>query len=103
MSAKNYHIIVAFDVDGTLIDIKNDTPRYEIIQLLHSFQKLGCRVYVWSGGGVDYAARWCERLGITGIAVVAKGTDIDADITFDDMDLDFRNTERSLGKVNIQV
>jgi hydroxymethylpyrimidine pyrophosphatase-like HAD family hydrolase len=106
----NSNITVAFDVDGTLIyqtgdkgmpGSIEDTPRYDVIQLFHTFQKLGCQMFIWSGGGVPYATRWMEKLGLQA-TVVEKGS-FKPDITFDDLDLDMRDRERSLGRVNVQV
>lgn len=106
----NSNVKIAWDVDGTLIyqDGKKgmpgsleDTPRYDVIALFHAFQKLGCDMYIWSGGGIDYAKRWAEKLGLEA-KIVMKGS-FKPDITFDDMDLDLRERERSLGRVNIQV
>jgi hypothetical protein len=54
---------VFFDVDGTLIwpeGVLNripDTPRYAVIDMYRSFIKFGCKIYIWSGGGIDYATR----------------------------------------------
>ena len=92
---------VAFDVDGTLIweeghlDHIPDSPKYSIYYLLHTLQKCkDVEIIVWSGGGTDYAERWCEKLGITA-RVIPKGSEL-VDIAFDDMEV-------KLGKVNIQV
>jgi hypothetical protein len=41
-------------------------------------------MYIWSGGGVDYATRWRDKLGLTAI-VVEKGS-FTPDIAFDDED-----------------
>lgn len=91
-------ICVSFDVDGTLIHQigeKEDTPRYEIIALLHFFVNNGDEVYVWSGSGIDYAMRWCKKLGLNGITIIEKGS-LKPDVVFDD-------EEVKLGKVNIKV
>lgn len=56
---------VAFDVDGTLITTgKNPKKRKEVLRLLYAFHKLGYEIWVHSGGGVLYAKRWVEYLGI---------------------------------------
>lgn len=97
-------MIVAFDVDGTLIHQDSDlcdTPRYDVIQLYKLLESFGCTMYIWSGGGVDYAKRWAEKLGLNG-TVIEKGSMI-PDLAVDDMDLDFRRSEKSLGKINLQV
>lgn len=93
----NSHVTVAFDVDGTLIHQvgeREDTPRYDMITLFKMFQNLGCQMYVWSGSGVDYAKRWCERLGLDA-EVVGKGSFIPA-LAFDDAETD-------LAKIDIRV
>ncbi len=66
---KMQKVIVAFDVDGTLITNGNypedghDVPNNRIIrllQILSTFKNI--RIVVWSGGGRDYAQRWVRRL-----------------------------------------
>ena len=76
-------MIVAFDVDGTLIYEASDTPRYDVIQLFHTLEALGCEMVIWSGGGVDYATRWAEKLGLTA-QIVPKGSFIPA-LAIDDI------------------
>lgn len=73
---KMQKVIVAFDVDGTLI--KNagvdrehgipsggDTP---IVHWINTLQVLSTcknvRIVVWSGGGKQYAEMWGRRLGL---------------------------------------
>lgn len=106
----NSNIRVAFDVDGTLLydngtegmpNSNYGTPRYDVIQLFHLLKSFGCDMYIWSGGGVDYARRHAEKLGLIA-TIVAKGS-FKPEITIDDMDLDMRAHERSLGLVNLQV
>lgn len=68
-------VIVAFDVDGTLIRqaegstpgiVNNDSlPIVHIIntlQVLSTFKNV--RIVVWSGGGKQYAETWGRRLGL---------------------------------------
>lgn len=81
----NKHIKVCFDIDGTLIHLvgeKEDTPRYEIINLFKIFESLGCDMYAHSGGGIDYCQRWIEKLGLKA-KIVQKGS-LKADIVLDD-------------------
>lgn len=88
---------IAFDVDGTLIHqvgAEEDTPKYDVISLFHFFEKRGNIMYVWSGGGVGYATRWVQKLGLKAI-VVEKGS-FKPDIAVDDMNV-------NLGVVNIRV
>ena len=88
---------VAFDVDGTLIHQvgeREDTPRYDVISLFSSLERMGCIMYIWSGGGEDYAARWRDKLGLSAI-VVSKGS-FEPDMAVDDMEV-------KLGVVNLKV
>jgi len=95
-------VTIAFDVDGTLIHQAGelcDTPRYEIISLYKMFESLGYQMYIWSGGGVDYATRWRDKLGLSTATVVAKGSFL-PDIAVDDM---AHESEFNLGKVSLNV
>lgn len=91
---------VAFDVDGTLIKktANGDVPRYEIIQMLQTFVDLGHTVFVWSGGGKDWAENWCRKLNLfPQVRVLEKrGDAYDIDIAFDDH-------ATSLAKVDVIV
>ena len=80
---------VVADVDGTLITTeKEPQPRQEIIDLLLSFHLIGWEIWVHSGGGVEYAKRWAERLGLDKmfhVNIAAKGDKkIHYDIAIDD-------------------
>jgi hypothetical protein len=89
----------AFDVDGTLIKKTDngDVPRYEIVQMAITLCDLGHTVFVWSGGGVDYAREWARKLGLLPfIRVLAKSKNYDIDVCFDDHAVD-------LAKVNVIV
>lgn len=58
-------VLVAFDVDGTLIG-EGDRVHANMLQILASFlmQKWkNVDVIVWSGGGADYARTMIERYG----------------------------------------
>lgn len=80
-------MIIAFDIDNTLID-QYDRPRWEIIYLLHFFVKNREDVVVWSGGGIDYCINWCNRLGILDfVRIIEKGS-LKADLSFDDEKVD---------------
>ncbi len=99
MNEINKKIKVAFDCDGTILCDERvphlvDTPNYKIIQLFKLFESLGCEMYIWTGGGMDYGYRWAEKLGLKAIHV-EKGSFI-PDICIDD-------EEVNLGKVNIKV
>jgi len=78
--------IVAFDVDGTLIDA-NDKPRQDIIEILMHHYQEGDKIVVWSGGGVDYARTWVNRLclGKYVYRILPKGRGYGIiDLTYDD-------------------
>lgn len=91
---------IAFDVDGTLIKktINGDVPRYEVIAILHFFVEQGHTVFVWSGGGLDYAEQWTRKLGLPQeVRVIEKRKDTyDIDLAFDDQEAD-------LATVSVQV
>jgi len=96
-------MIIAFDVDDTLIipavatGLPTDTPNYETIAIYKWFQREGHTMIIWSGGGVDYARMWADKLGLQPDDVWRKEKgDGDVDIAFDDCDVD-------LAKVNIKV
>lgn len=69
-------IIIAFDIDGTLLNnegIQPETPTYlrprcgvnlEAVVLLQILSKMkNTRIYVWSGGGQEYAEKICREYG----------------------------------------
>lgn len=91
---------VAFDVDQTLIKKSwsgRDIPRFDVIELLYWFVDHGYQVFVWSGGGPDYASEWVEKLGLTNVAgVLSKDEYHGIDISVDDQDVE-------LAKINIRV
>lgn len=107
--------VVAFDVDGTLID-DEDQPRWDIIEMLRTLVPY-CKVIVWSGSGKDYAEHQGRRLFLPPeVQYYAKIRDVKTlyeetgwiyptfsgqahtgiDIAFDDQDV-------YLGTVNIKV
>ncbi len=93
----NRRYTVCFDVDGTLIDYHN-TPRYDVINILRSFQQLGFYVVVWSGCGEDYARHWNEKLGLKADKTVTKGClSFVPNICFDD------ESDVFLAEMNIKV
>lgn len=102
---------IAFDVDDTLIvptvalpKIKHESgamfldgvPNYPVIEVYRFFKGQGHHMIVWSGGGIDYATRQAEKLGLEPDEVRLKSKGEDIDIAFDDCDVD-------LAKVNIKV
>ena len=95
-------MIIAFDIDDTLIlppeatGLDRDTPNYELINIYWFFKRQGHRMIVWSGGGMDYAKMWGEKLGLQADEYRTKEEDKTIDISFDDCIID-------LAKVNIRV
>lgn len=69
-------VIIAFDVDGTLIrntaDVRThgvphngDVPIVHMINTLQVLSRFkNVRIVVWSGGGKQYAETWGRRLGL---------------------------------------
>ncbi len=100
---KDERLVVAFDVDDTLIvpsvatEFDRDVPNYETIAVYKWFQNQGNYMIIWSGGGTDYATMWAEKLGLTADETIVKDLKrTDVDIAFDDMDV-------KLGTVNVKV
>ena len=92
---KMNHAIVAFDVDGCLIDIYGQT-NMNMVDLARFFHSIGFSVVVWTGGGVDRAKQVVRETGLEDIAAAyAKGS-IVPDICFDDMEV-------NLAEINIRV
>lgn len=91
---RTFRPVVAFDVDGTLIDAE-DRPRPEIISILRGLAPW-CTVVVWSGGGIGYARQWGRKLDLPPSVIYwTKGGKVD--ITFDDQEI------KTMGTVNINV
>lgn len=73
---KMQKVIVAFDVDGTLInnvgaDRVHGVPNNGDVPVVHQINTLmvlstykNIRIVVWSGGGKQYAETWGNRLGL---------------------------------------
>lgn len=105
-------LVVAFDVDDTLIvpaiatGFDRDVPNYDTIAIYRWFQAQGCEMWIWSGGGADYAEQWADKLGLRADRFFDKHVahkDIQAGrmewphIAFDD------SSYLDLGTVNVQV
>jgi len=56
-------MIVAFDCDGTLIDLRGRVL-WETVAMLRTLSKMGNRIIVWSGGGKAYAEHIVRELKI---------------------------------------
>lgn len=57
-------IVIAFDVDGTLID-DQDLMIIRSVRLLTDLAHMkNVEIVVWSGGGQDYAEMWVRKLGL---------------------------------------
>ena len=90
----NRHLSVAFDVDGTLIGLDDMRPKYPVINLFRTFEAVGCTMYIWSAGGLDYATMVAARLGLRA-KIVQKGS-FRPDIAVDDHAV-------TLGVVNMRI
>lgn len=99
-------VIIAFDVDGTILNnegIPPETPPHlrprtpvnlEVILLIQllSKQMKNTKIYVWSGGGKDYAEHICREYGLERYVTRCFGkheydetVDGKVDICFDDV------------------
>lgn len=95
-------IRIAFDVDGTLRCNCSDTcedPNQRIVDLfniLSSFKNTD--MYVWSGGGDTYAARFAVKFNLQGkYQVRSKFNAPEMDIAIDDIQ------DTAIGKINLIV
>jgi len=76
IDGKMQRVIIAFDVDGTLIknetdDFRHGVPGKNDVPIIHQINTLqvlstykNIRIVVWSGGGKQYAETWGKRLGL---------------------------------------
>lgn len=102
-------MIIAFDVDDTLIippeatGLDRDVPNYEVIAIYKWFESQGCDMIIWSGGGVDYAKMWAEKLGLKSAMVLPKEKDERVDVAFDDCDVDLARVNIKVRRVNNSV
>lgn len=72
----------------------DQVPDYDLIQVLRWFHSNGNNVYVWSGGGQDYAKAIVSKLGLDQYITrvidknSAGSSHYNIDITFDDQTVD---------------
>jgi phosphoserine phosphatase len=95
-------IVIAFDVDGTILNnegIPPETPTHlrprcgvnlEVILLIQILAKKmkNTRIIVWSGGGKEYAERICREYGLDRYVdrcYSKTECEEDVDIAFDDV------------------
>lgn len=94
--------IVCFDVDGTLLQnaAGADVPRPEVVRILKLLHSKGNTIYVWSGGGAEYAQMQTTRLKldqfVTGYAHKSDSNVIKPYLAIDDQVV-------NLGKYNIRI
>lgn len=101
-TTKMKKLVIAFDVDGTLISnnideiVFNERIRTLLITLA-SFKNT--YIVVWSGGGELYAKQMVANLGIKKYVdkVIAKDNNLNPDIAIDDIQ------DTGLGKLNLIV
>lgn len=101
-TGKMRKIVIAFDVDGTLIsnDIDNIIINERIRTLLITLASFkNTYIVVWSGGGELYAKQMVANLGIKKYVnkIIAKDNDLNPDIAIDDIQ------DTALGKINLIV
>lgn len=96
-------VTIAFDVDGTLRCNCTDTCDsgnqriYDLFTILATFKNID--LYVWSGGGADYARRFADKLGlpVKPSRCISKFDGFKPDIAIDDIQ------ETALGTLNLIV
>jgi phosphoserine phosphatase len=94
-------VVVAFDMDGTLIDA-DGTYQPHIIGMLTTLAKFkNVKIVVWSGGGLPYAKYWGHKLGLDQYvwkyASKTEHAAIQPDIAIDDIQ------DTAIGTVNLIV
>jgi phosphoserine phosphatase len=100
---------VAFDVDDCLIipsvatGFPTDTPNYDTIAVYKWFQAQGCVMIVWSGGGIDYAKMWAEKLGLEPCYIWKKEANRYVDIAFDDCDVKLAYANVKVKRINNSI
>ncbi len=57
-------VVIAFDVDGTLIDSEGHTNRRQVDLLIALAHMKNTEIVVWSGGGKDYAEMIVRKLDL---------------------------------------
>lgn len=89
-------IIIAFDIDGTLISNENGLGKehlnVEVFQLMVLLSKMkNTKIFLWSGGGRDYTEQICIKYGLAAYVGACRGKheydesiDGKVDIAFDD-------------------
>lgn len=90
-------VIVAFDCDGTLVN--NDTPpssRGHVVALFEALEAVGCKMVIWSAGGVEYAKMIRDYIGLQADIWDIDDLDNQPDICVDDYPF-------QRGKVTIRI
>lgn len=96
-------VTIAFDVDGTLrcncTDTCDDGNQriYDLFTILNHFKNT--ELFVWSGGGADYAWRFAQKFGlpIKQNHCISKLSGFRPDIAVDDIQ------DTAIGKINLIV
>jgi len=63
--------VVYVDIDGTMTHSRRrgwGRPKAQVILKVRDLIARGYVVYVWTGGGAEYARRFCARHGLAGVA-----------------------------------
>ena len=104
---------IAFDIDDTLWKVRirevdgrqvgDQVPDYDLIQVLKWFYNNGDNIFVWSGGGVDYAQQIVDKLGLTDMVQVIPKVALNDDSNPYNIDIAFDDEETDLAKVDVHV
>lgn len=100
---KMQKIKIAFDIDGTLRCTCTDTcqdPNQRIVDMFNTLASFkNTEMYVWSGGGDLYAARFAVKYGlkVKGNHCISKIGAPVMDIAIDDIQ------DTAIGKINLIV
>ena len=106
---KDWKLVIAFDVDDTLLTPRivtpwdYETPHYENIQAYKWFQKQGCHMIVWSGSWTDWARTWSDKFWLFPDEIRVKQKSDDVDICIDDCNVDLATINLKVKRINNQI
>jgi phosphoglycolate phosphatase-like HAD superfamily hydrolase len=80
-------LVIAFDLQGTLIDTETEEDQLALIYLIKRFKKAGHTIMVWTGGNVEDIDTALKELGLKDFIdyrCSKRKPPIRPDIAFDD-------------------
>ena len=106
---KNWKLVVAFDVDDTLLTPRivtpwdYETPNYDNIQAYKWFQNQWCYMIVWSGSWTDWARVWSDKFWLFPDEIRVKTKSEDVDISIDDCIVNLWDKNLQVKRIKNQI